>query len=356
MDASLPLPPLSDVAAAADTLGLRTRYAAKHATLAGLGVALLRATAPPQTPIDPAEARTVGPAMWRRLMDLFAADLRDAEDGLYPRSLALSFPWRTYLPRTLSLLANGTRIRRRRRSGAWRDLPDEVDLSAFPPYFRRTFHWQTDGYLSRRSAALYDPGVEMLFLGAADVMRRRVLRPIVTDVRRRALVHPRILDVACGTGRTLAMLARALPGARLTGLDLSPYYVAEARRQLTHLDALSMVVGAAEDMPWRDGRFDVVTSTYLFHELPRRVRREAMAELARVVVPGGRVVVEDSAQLVESEAIRPVLEAFPQDFHEPYYRDYLDDPLEDVMGEVGLQVEHLGVGFLSKIVVARRPR
>ena len=62
----------------------------------------------------------------------------------------------------------------------------------------------------------------------------------------------------------------------------------------------------------------VVTSVYLLHELPRRVRRLALAEMHRVLRPGGLLVIEDSAQHVESGEFLRFLEAFSTEMHEPY--------------------------------------
>lgn len=289
----------------------------------------------------------------RRFRELLRVDLEEACDGLYPRRLALGFPLHRYALRLPALLADHATIRRRRAAGAWRELPEDADADRLPPYYRRTFHWQTDGYLSARSAALYDVGVELLFLGAADAMRRRVIGPVVQEARR--VGRPLdILDVACGTGRTLGMLHAALPDARLSGLDLSPAYVRHARKALVDLPHLSLQVGAAEALPWPDGHFDVVTTTWLFHELPRQVRREVARELIRVVRPGGRVVVLASAQLSESPALEPALRAFPKDFHEPFYEDFLSDPVERILEEAGLESVEVSAWHVSKRVVGRR--
>ena len=68
---------------------------------------------------------------------------------------------------------------------------------------------------------------------------------------RRTWTGERVLDVACGTGRLLRQIAVAHPQMRLCGLDLSPYYVQEARALLSdHADA-SFVVGNATIVPGR---------------------------------------------------------------------------------------------------------
>jgi ubiquinone/menaquinone biosynthesis C-methylase UbiE len=329
----------------------RAAYQAQQASLRLpilFAQAALRRASPPGREPAPEDLE----ALRRSYAALLERDLGNAREGLYPRSLLFQFPLRTYartFPRFLADLPR-TYLRFRRRN--YRDLPEDVDVRRFPPYFRRTFHWQTDGYLSRRSAELYDLSVEFLFLGCADVMRRQVIPPIARFARGSPGRRLRILDVACGTGRSLAQIAAALPGQQYFGMDLSPYYVEQARRLLRDVPETTLLAENAETIPFSDGYFDVVTSTYLFHELPRRNRRQAATEMARVLRPGGLLVVEDSAQLVEARDLRFFLGGFSQDLHEPFYADYVRDDLEAILAEVGLEPGETGRAWLSKVVSA----
>lgn len=330
------------------------RYAAQQAALFAVA-AWTHRHAPVASPPDEGEVdEALLREMRQRVRDLFAADLRDAEDGIYPEDVLFHRDVPRAAARWARLVWRRPRIVARREHRAWRDLPAHLDLSAWPPYYRRTFHWQDDGYLSARSAALYDVGVDVLFLGTADPMRRRVVRPIVEAVRAIG-GRGRVVDVACGTGRTLRTLARALPSARLVGVDLSPPYLDEARRILAGRPDIRLLPGAAEALPLADGSMDVATSTWMFHELPPDVRRQAMSELARVTRPGGTVVVLDSCQHADSAALKPALRRFPQDFHEPYYAGYLDDPLPELAREAGLDVVDVSTHLLSVRVVAHKP-
>ena len=102
-------------------------------------------------------------------------------------------------------------FRARAKDEGWRreDQPDPlrepIDLEAetadgLPDYYRQNFHFQSDGWLSDHSAALYDTQVEVLFTGAADAMRRRALAPIARWLQGRNQREVRGLDVGCGTG------------------------------------------------------------------------------------------------------------------------------------------------------------
>ena len=99
----------------------------------------------------------------------------------------------------------------------------------------------------------------------------------------------RILDVATGTG--MVALALAGRGAEVVGLDQSEHMLAGARAKLAGAPELAgrvqFVLGQAERLPFADGEFDALTFTYLLRYVDEV--QATMAELARVVRPGGRI-------------------------------------------------------------------
>jgi ubiquinone/menaquinone biosynthesis C-methylase UbiE len=317
----------------------------------GLGYSIWRRLLQPSTPT--LERKTVE-TLAKRFERLLQQDLANARAGYYPRSLLHQFPLFAYLARMPEALLELPRVLLRSYRGRYDDLPAEAKPETYPRYYRRTFHWQSDGWLSDRSARIYDASVEFLFGGTADVMRRMAIPPLVDAVA--ATQQPRILDVACGTGRFLSQLGRALPHARLYGLDMSPFYVRHARRSLEReLEGdVALVAEDAARMPWADGFFDAVASVYLFHELPPRVRRKVAGEIRRVLKPGGTVVICDSAQLSDSAEIADALHAFPAGYHEPYYKGYLRDDLSALLRECGFEVVSAVPFLVSKVVVARK--
>ncbi|HEY3666532.1 MAG TPA: class I SAM-dependent methyltransferase [Polyangiaceae bacterium] len=294
-------------------------------------------------------------ALEAQLEALLERDCTNAELGLYPSSLLFEMPVADYLRQLPSLAAEVLRTLRRSKLKLVRDLPTDVDLGAYPDYFRRNFHWQTDGYLSERSAAVYDVGVEFLFFGTADVMRRQIVPPVTRFLREReaGLAPARILDVACGTGSALNQLALAHPSENYWGLDLSPFYLHHAGRRLSHVRNLSLVAENAERMPLADASFDVVTSVFLFHELPARARHNVFLEMRRVLKPGGLLVIEDAAQLTDAADLRVFLENFAASMNEPFFADYLGWDLSQGLADAGFRVNAVERCFLSKVVTAQ---
>lgn len=288
----------------------------------------------------------------QRIIALYEADYRNVKEGIYPVELTRNFSWRRMARSYLRIAMDAPFLRRRAHKNIFDELPPEAEH--YPRYYRRNFHFQHEGYLGSTSAAIYDAQVEVLFGGCADAMRRQILPPLVQELRTRPRTELRLLDVACGTGNATRMIASALPGAHVFGLDLSPHYIAQARRALRGVTPLSLVVENAETMPFRDRYFDAVASVYLFHELPPQVRDRVLQEVARVLKPGGLFVFADSLQLGDAPPLARRLEHFPRQFHEPFYPQYLRDDLPARLRRAGLEPLETQHHLLTKVIVSRR--
>ena len=99
----------------------------------------------------------------------------------------------------------------------------------------------------------------------------------------------RILDVACGTAAVALELVRRF-GCSVVGVDQSPAMLAEAHRRVARAgkgERVELREGRAEELPFADGSFDGVTSTYLLRYVDDPAA--TLRELARVVRPGGRI-------------------------------------------------------------------
>src|SRR5215471_15550748 len=270
--------------------------------------------------------------------ELMARDLRNIEAGYYRLPHDLIENPAAALRQSLAYFADLPNVNRRRRGVEDVRLAGD-EAERFPDYYRRAFHHQSDGYLSETSARLYDYQVEILFGGAADAMRRQALVPIHHFLRERRIADCRLIDIACGTGRFLTFVKDNYPRLPVTALDISPYYLAEARRNLASWSRVEFVEGAIEAADLPPACFDVATCIYLFHELPADLHGKAAAAIARLLKPGGLLVFVDSLQRGDRPDYDALLESFPLAFHEPYYADYLGQDLGRVFGDAGFVVE-----------------
>ncbi|WP_119681223.1 class I SAM-dependent methyltransferase [Indioceanicola profundi] len=292
------------------------------------------------------------------LRALLEQDWRNMEAGVYlPPDDILPDP-RRVLANARAFFQDLPRVQQRREGKVGGEVFKQPvpGSERLPRYYRQNFHYQTGGYLTEESARLYDHQVEVLFGGGADAMRRRVLVPIAEHFRTRPVRGAKLLDVAAGTGRFLAAVKHNYPRLDVTALDLSRPYLAEAMRRLSAWSSARAVQAPAEAMPFPDASFDVVTSIYLFHELPRKVRAAAAEEMARVLKPGGLLVFEDSLQTGDRPKFDALLRLFPVAFHEPYYADYIRQDLRPLFTRHGL--EPLGapdLPFMSKVMAFRKP-
>jgi ubiquinone/menaquinone biosynthesis C-methylase UbiE len=295
-----------------------------------------------------------------RLNQLLETDWEDTEKGIYPESLLFDNPWEDFFRYYPLVWVDLTQIWERVKQKNYQYFSPEIETDGYPRYYLQNFHHQSDGYLSDWSANLYDLQVEILFGGAADPMRRRILAPLKQGLKAFDTVPPRqvrVLDVACGTGRTLKLIRSTLPQASLFGTDLSPAYLRKANELLTQIpgELPQLLQANAEELPYLDNHFHAVTSVFLFHELPATARQAVIEQCFRVTKPGGIFIICDSIQLSDSPELAYMMDSFPETFHEPYYRDYTRDDLVERLEKVGFEKIEMQIHFMSKYFIAHKP-
>ncbi|WP_231916131.1 class I SAM-dependent methyltransferase [Microbacterium karelineae] len=132
-------------------------------------------------------------------------------------------------------------------------------------------------------AKRYDLTNIAMTFGLDAVWRRATTRAVAPQP------GERILDLAAGTCRSSASLARS--GAQVVAADFSPGMLAEGRRRYGDVRGLSFVEADATALPFDDGEFDAVTMSYGLRNV--NDPKKALAELARVTRPGGRIVINE---------------------------------------------------------------
>jgi ubiquinone/menaquinone biosynthesis C-methylase UbiE len=126
----------------------------------------------------------------------------------------------------------------------------------------------------------------------ASRLQRRLRTRVATDVAALRLpAGAHVLDVGTGPGRLPVEIARRSPQVRVTGLDVSPRMIEAATAAIEPGQQVTAEVGDVAKLPYRDGSVDLVVSTLSQHHWPDRAA--ALAELARVLAPGGRIWIYD---------------------------------------------------------------
>jgi ubiquinone/menaquinone biosynthesis C-methylase UbiE len=164
----------------------------------------------------------------------------------------------------------------------------------------------------------------------ADRWERDRLSRWIEPVPREALAaleltsNDRLLDVGCGTGPQVRSAAPLV--SRSVGVDLSAAMIREAVDLARGLDNAAFAIADSERLPFPDSAFTAVLCTLSFHHYPNP--RAAVREMARVLEPGGRVVIGDACgDLVTAR----VADVFLRRFEPGHIRLYRSHELGDLL-------------------------
>lgn len=153
-------------------------------------------------------------------------------------------------------------------------------------------------------APAYDLMNRAMTLGIDRLWRARAVGML------RKLNPARVLDVATGTGDLAILLARKLPGASITGVDLSSGMIAVGERKVRNAglsDRVSLQVADCLSLPFEDGSFDCITVAYGVRNFANLL--DGYREMRRVLRPGGTLCVIELATPV-NQVVKPLYKLY----------------------------------------------
>jgi ubiquinone/menaquinone biosynthesis C-methylase UbiE len=217
---------------------------------------------------------------------------------------------------------------------------------AYPDYYCCSFHAYENGNLNWEAAWEVESAAQAVHAtiwqktdGISPKGDPR-LRQSYLDILQKTLTsQPQdILDLGCSVGMSTFSLQAAYPQARVTGLDLSPYYLAVANyRAKQRRLPIEWVHGAAETTGLPAESFDVVSAFLIFHELPQSAAKAILSEARRLLRPGGYFGLMDMNPRSEVYRRMPPYILTLLKSTEPYLDQYFTLDLESAFLEAGFQ-------------------
>jgi len=158
----------------------------------------------------------------------------------------------------------------------------------------------------------------------------------------------RILDIATGTGKQAFAFAKK--GYAVTGIDMSEAMLSVANKK-NRYNNLKFEIGDATLLRFEDSSFDVCCISFALHDMPPSIRKKVLGEMARVLRPGGMIIIVDYA-LPKNRISRFFIYNFVR-LWEKYYSEFIKSDLDSLLSASGIQINGnlpimLGAGRIVK--------
>lgn len=262
------------------------------------------------------------------------ADLakHQARDMMIKRAEKIGVPWRENVKNL--------------RSHDWQSELVKVENSqlTYPDYYLCSFHAYENGNLNWDAALEVESAAHAVHATiwkgkeGAEVAGDPKLRQSYHDIlKAQLLIQPQdILDVGCSVGMSTFALQAVYPQAKITGLDLSPYYLAVAQYRSEQRHAkINWLHATGESTGLADASFDLVSSFLMFHELPQQAAKEIFTEARRLLRPGGYFTMMDMNPASEVYKKMPPYILTLLKSTEPYLDQYFTLDIKKALVEAG---------------------
>ncbi|XP_022750827.1 uncharacterized protein LOC111299708 isoform X2 [Durio zibethinus] len=221
----------------------------------------------------------------------------------------------------------------------------------YPDYYLSPFHAYEEGNLSWMAAAEAEAATMSMtrraipYASSNEEATQELRGNWLQAIKQHHMKHSgnatieTILDIGCSVGLSATFLADEFPSAKVTGLDLSPYFLSVAqfkeKKRAPRKNPIRWVHAAGEDTGLPSKSFDLVSFAFVFHECPERAIIALVDEAIRLLRPGGTFALTDQAPKSKIlQELSPALFTLLKST-EPFLNEYFLTDMEGRLREAG---------------------
>lgn len=232
----------------------------------------------------------------------------------------------------------------------------------YPDYYTTSFHAYDEGNLSWKAAwevesASHAVHARIWSKDKGEVSGDSMLRQSYNQaiLEKLTITPSTILDLGCGVGMSTFALQEIYPQAQVTGVDLSPYFLAVARyRSQQKQQNVNWIHAAAEATGLPDCSFDLVSACLMFHELPTTAAQNIITEARRLLRPGGYLTIMDMNPRSQTFLKMPPYVLTLLKSTEPYLDRYFALDIEQTFIDAGFNMPSITVNSpRHRAIIAR---
>ena len=238
-------------------------------------------------------------------------------------------------------------IKKMERLGELKNISTDYTI-VYPEYYKQPFHGYENGNLNWLAAVEGEPATlsialnywkEVNPLTTQDWLRYNISKNIKAYLKNSSLLcEPReILDIGCSVGISTEFLYKSFRHSNITGIDLSPYFIAMAKLRAEEFDMpINYYHKNGEYTHFDRNTFDLVTCNFLMHELPEHATKNILEEIHSLLVSGGTIAIIDlTPQTLKDDYFVSQFRRWAFEVTEPHIYGYYNRDLVNLLTEAG---------------------
>ncbi len=247
----------------------------------------------------------------------------------------------------------------------WQSEITQVEKKDFtyPPYYLTSFHAYENGNLNWQAAWELESAAytvhSTIFSKAPSADGDRTLRQSYHKVLQKEIGDQpqQILDVGCGVGLSTFALNEVYPDSNISGLDLSPHFLAVANYQSKQNNKnISWIHAPAEASNLAPQSYDLISAFLIFHELPQSAAEDIMNQAYQLLDSGGYFAMMDMNPQSEVYKKMPRYVLTLLKSTEPYLDEYFNLDMESLLTKIGFETPKVvSTSVRHRAIIARKP-